>query len=86
MKLAADARRHLWVIGPYPPLEAHADFGDLREVRYVTFKPHLDEEAKEYFHEFGEEGGALPRLKTDADGRLKIVGGAYDIGWRGIED
>lgn len=86
VKLAADARRRLWIIGPYAPFESGADLGEALRISYVTFKPHLDETEKEYFHDFGEDGGARPRVKTDADGRLKLVGGDYDLGWRGIED
>jgi hypothetical protein len=40
----------------------------------------------EYYHYFGEEGGTLPKLKTDDEGMLHIVGGSYTIEPEGITD
>lgn len=85
INLVADKANKLWIVGKeYPAFEPHLDLGELFQVRYVTFKRHLDRTTKEYFHDFGEDGGRLPRLVTDAEGRLLIKGGDYVVEWRGI--
>lgn len=40
----------------------------------------------EYYHHFGEDGGTLPKLKTDSDGMMHIAGGSYTIEAEGITD
>lgn len=80
-------------------IEPNTNFGHLEQVNYVAQKDHLNPrnrrhsrkkrrngEPIEWFHHFGEEGGQLPKLQSDADGMLHIVGGSYTIEAEGITD
>jgi hypothetical protein len=56
------------------------DLGDCLEVAYLARKVHSDYRPVEYFHEFGELNGALPRLMFDkVRKQLFFVGGDYFI-------
>lgn len=83
--LGANARGDLFVVSDVA-IEPDEDFGHIEEIRYVAKKDHIDGKKVEYYHKFGEEGGAQPKLKTDGDGMLHIVGGSYTIEAEGITD
>lgn len=56
------------------------DLGDALEVAYLARKVHGDFRPIEYFHEFGEVNGALPRLMFDkVRKQLFFIGGDYFI-------
>lgn len=61
------------------------ELGELEAVTYSTKKG--DEGFAHYEHEFGEEGGAKPKLALDPENdRLHVVGGDYRVEDRGIVD
>jgi hypothetical protein len=69
-----------------PLLEEHSaekdfiDLGDCLEVAYLARKVHGEFRPIEYFHEFGELNGALPRLMFDkVRKQLFFIGGDYFI-------
>lgn len=97
--MGADAKGNLYVLGEVQ-VEANTSFGEIEEIDYLARKDHLKAnpfnwrhrrkarrnpgQLIEYYHEFGEEGGALPKLKSDSDGMLHITGGSYTIEPEGI--
>lgn len=83
--LGANADGDLFVLGDVR-VEPHQDFGLIDELSYVAVKDHIDGEAVEYYHPFGEEGGVKPKLMSDEEGGLHIVGGSYTIEAEGITD
>jgi hypothetical protein len=81
--LAANARGDLFIVGDVV-VESNTDFGELWQIEYKAVKSHLDNRMVTYHHRFGEEGGKLPRLRTDKDGRFHVVGGDYTTEAEGI--
>lgn len=67
-----------------PRPKVATELGQLVAVTYRTVK---GGEKAEWEHEFGENGGKLPRLVVDPKTkRLHIVGGDYTVTSAGIED
>lgn len=97
--MGADAKGNLYVLGDVQ-VEANTSFGAIEEIDYLARKDHINparirgsrrRKARrnpgtlvEYYHFFGEEGGSLPKLKTDGDGMMHITGGSYTIEAEGI--
>lgn len=97
--MGADAKGNLYVLGDVL-VEKNANFGKIEEICYLAKKDHLNPahirgsrrrkarrnpgQLIEYYHYFGEEGGTLPKLKSDSDGALHIAGGSYTIEAEGI--
>lgn len=85
--LAADARGNLYVGGNQQRVEPNTNFGHLLAISYVCRKSHIEPgKTIQYDHKFGDEGGRQPRLRSDAEGRFLISGGAYTITSAGIAD
>jgi len=85
--LASDARGNLYVGGNQQRVEPNTNFGHLLKIAYVCKKAHIESgKTIEYVHRFGDEGGKRPRLRSDAEGRFLISGGAYTITSAGIAD
>lgn len=61
--------------------------GKVKEVEYVTTKPHLgDSKPTRYYHELGEETGQKPTLYSDGNGGLLFKGGGTYIRSDGIHN
>ena len=61
--------------------------GKVREVEYITTKPHLgDNKPTRYYHELGEETGQKPTLYSDGAGGLVFKGGATYVTREGIRN
>jgi hypothetical protein len=61
--------------------------GKVKEVEYVTSKPHLGDTAPtRYYHKLGEETGQKPTLYSDGKGFLVFKGGATYVRSDGIHD
>lgn len=70
---------------PVDAAKRHVDLGEAREITYRAAKVHTDFQATDWVHEFGEEGGARPRLIYDRERqRLKLAGGDYHVDAPGI--
>ena len=62
------------------PEKDFIDLGEGREVQYLARKIHGDFQPVSWYHKFGEENGALPRLMYDKlKRRIFFVGGEYYI-------
>jgi hypothetical protein len=93
--LAANARGDLFIVGDCR-VESNADLGPLMQIGYLAKKDHLNPGRghrkrrngglTEYIHNFGEEGGRPPKLKTDNEGFFHLIGGSYTIQAEGITD
>lgn len=61
--------------------------GKVKEVEYITTKPHLgDSKPTRYYHELGEETGQKPTLYSDGAGGLVFKGGATYVRSDGIHN
>lgn len=61
--------------------------GKVKEVEYITTKPHLgDNRPTRYYHELGEETGQKPTLYIDGAGGLVFKGGATYVRSDGIHN
>lgn len=82
------ARLHLGSVQKGAMLSVPAgNYGPIKTVEYVEAKPQLGEkEPVIWVHKLGELTGEKPDLTVDADGQVRIKGGAYSITWRGIEN
>lgn len=75
-------------------IEPNSNFGHITEIRYEARKDHINPfkwkrrrrnaQVTEYFHHFGEVTGVRPRLQSDKERLLHIVGGQYSIKSEGI--
>jgi len=85
--LCADTKGklHLGTTGERLTNAPKGSLGRVKEVEYITSKPHLgDSKPARYFHQLGEETGEKPTLYSDGNGGLVFKGGAYSITSRGI--
>ena len=85
--LCADTKGklHLGTTGERLTNAPKGSLGKVKEVEYITSKPHLgDSKPARYFHQLGEETGEKPTLYSDGNGGLVFKGGAYSITSRGI--
>ena len=85
--LCADTKGklHLGTTGERLTNAPKGSLGKVKEVEYITSKPHLgDNKPARYFHQLGEETGEKPTLYSDGNGGLVFKGGAYSITSRGI--
>lgn len=85
--LVADRSRRLHIVQRVPAskaerFERNKDFGEIQQIEYFAVKQHLDNAPISYFHKFEPK---KPRLKSDSEGLLRIVGGTYGITELGIE-
>jgi len=85
--LCADTKGklHLGTTGERLTNAPKGSLGKVKEVEYITSKPHLgDSKPARYFHQLGEETGEKPTLYSDGNGGLVFKGGAYSVTSRGI--
>lgn len=65
----------------------HAWLGPVVQIVYFSTKGFHDFAPTEYYHDFGEESGAVPYLAYDVQAQqLYLIGGRYRIEPRGIVD
>lgn len=87
--LCADTkgRLHLGTSGERLVNAPKGALGKVREVEYITTKPHLgDNKPTRYYHELGEETGQKPTLYSDGQGGLLFKGGATYVRSDGIHN
>ena len=87
--LCADpkGRLHLGTSGERLVNAPKGALGKVKEVEYITTKPHLgDNKPTRYYHELGEETGQKPTLYSDGAGGLVFKGGATYVRSDGIHN
>jgi hypothetical protein len=87
--LTVDGKNKIHFVGAQYRLNPSGrdDQGPIKKIIYWARKPHLGHpEMAAYWHQFGEEDGAVPRLSIDQEGLMHVTGGHYYFESDGIHN